>query len=634
MSNYETVYDPGTSTFLRRARGPISSSLNSRVQSSSSKRKSPTVVPKQPKNTVKAAKKTPKRASPHTRHLRATERRSKCMEGSNRMPEYFCRLEDLAGGYEEPVLLTSDDGLPTASQRDRAHRKAEARKFLDCSASCSDKDSEECPSPTQEVDETMGGFIVSDGHLSSDEDSDPWGSVYGARRVGKSPSLSPRRGVEEEKEQEEASDCEVTMEDWTPCAQPPSPPMSPMQIGADLLESLEKEDDDDPEIPEPGVEIDLTEETNFRLSAQYLLLTYKSHLPKQQYITWLKAQVNRPDAWIRVAHENGDTKCPYRHTHVVVDFVTRVNVRNCHKFCYKNPLIPDKVDKCGAIHPNIKRLNGVQAFKDAKIYIGKEDPENKDLKAAKTAEQDKGARLVERIQASSSVNVALRTNLRKLSDAAGIVQIFNMRPLGIVEDLYIPPRPDRPCWVELLDQVEHHKCPPRDRKIIWFVDDGNSGKSNLASYLSRTYTGDTGYDWMCMTAIDDEREAYAQVVVARSQGFNCKGFIIDVARAHKYKKKVYAYLESFKNGSFTSTKYQGGNVTFNTPWVIVMSNFWPKVKELTRDRWDIRRINLETYVAEHLPPEAENPEEFKHCESCTCGQANHGRSRYQILQEQ
>jgi len=384
------------------------------------------------------------------------------------------------------------------------------------------------------------------------------------------------------------------------------------------------------DLVEPGEDVDTTTTGNFRLQAQFLLLTYKSHLPKQDYISWLRRETNRPDAWVRLAHETGDKKCPYRHTHVVIDFTKRVNTNNCHKFCYVNPNL-NKVDKCGGIHPNIKVLHGSKAFRDAKVYIAKEDPENKDLKVSNNDDLEKGARIVERIHNSASVNVALRTNLRKISDAPGILQIFATRSL-VQREVEIPPRPDRPWSVELLAQVENKECPRGDRKIIWYIGQGNDGKSQIAKYLSRTYRDESGFDWLCLTALDDEKEAFNQLLQAINSGFRYKGFIVDIARAYKYKKRLYSFLESFKNGHVTATKYQGGQIEFNTPWVIVMSNFWPKTKEMSLDRWDIRRIDPNSYKAEHLPWDAESPEEFKHCPTCQCCQGQ-GPKRYDILQE-
>lgn len=120
-------------------------------------------------------------------------------------------------------------------------------------------------------------------------------------------------------------------------------------------------------------------------------MTYKSHLPKDEYIQWLSAKAHLVLAFCRVAHENGDECQPYAHSHVLVDFGKIFQTRDEHFFCWDwkphqngwaNCGITTKypeVDSCGRIHCNIKFLPSRRAFEDAKIYIAKEDPANADL---------------------------------------------------------------------------------------------------------------------------------------------------------------------------------------------------------------------------------------------------------------
>jgi len=584
----------------------------------SAQRKSNTVAPKQPKSPLKA-----KRVIDPARKLAtATARRSKCMEGSAKLVKYFNKSTEQPSDPVETLLISSDDGSPSATQVSRDRRKSEIRssRFVDVEAGCSDSDSQAAVhTEEEEVDPTMGGFIVSDGHQSSDE-GDDWLDVHFARRLSRRKSpVSPTQSVERDAPSSQPSEEEESGTDlgWEVGAQPLSPVLSsPVRLDdEEFVEAtqtpVEQEAEEvEVELPVPGLEYTEQDPKKFRFNNRYVHLVYKSHLPKSAYIAWLKETTARPDAWVRLAHETADKNCPYRHTHVVVDFGTRVDTRDVHKFCYVNPEIPDKVDKCKRIHPHIRKLLCNQAFQDCKVYIGKEDPDNKDLKAPKDKAQLKGANLVESIQRAPTVNVALRNHLRRLGDAAGIIQIFDYRVTTPV-DLYIPPKPTSPWATELLAQVEHQKCPNWDRKIIWYVDHrGGAGKTALAKYLDRMYSGENGFDWLVMAAVNDYTAAAHQVAEAAKSGFQYKGFIIDCPRSFMYKEGLYQTLESFKDGKVTSTKYQGRNMGFNTPWVIVMSNFWPKVDKISLDRWDIRRINADTGVAEHLAPDAEVPPEF------------------------
>lgn len=623
-----------TTLSTKRALRPLSSGAQS---------KSHKVAPKSKKPAYKARKSV----DPASKLQRVTARRSKCMDGSRKLSGYFPKHVEAVGRPSTPetVVLSSDDGSPTASQLDRQARKAElqASRFVDLEAGCSTDDGGDSPLHTAEAeDPTMGGFVVSDGHISSDECSD-WADVHCARRV-----VTKLR--DESSESSGGGDeSEVSNLGWEVGAQPQSwqqdlgvdiepAVLSPVRLDDEVMDlEAAAEEEEEEDWVEPGVEVSTSTEKGFRLSNRYLLLTYKSHLPKAHYVKWLLEKTNRPDAWIRLAHETGDKLVDYNHTHVVVDFGTRINTRNVHYFCYVNPNLPaDKVDKCKAIHPNIKVLPNVEALEDAKEYIGKEDPDNRDLKVDRRKNKNKGAGMVEAIQRAPCLNVALRNNLKRLSDAAGIISIYehrNLRPVG----LEIPPRPNRPWSVELLDQIEDVRCPFGDRKIIWYVDKvGGTGKSYLSKYLSRAYAGENGFDWFCMTAVNDYANAAHLLSNAVATGFNFKGFIIDCPRAFQYKQGLYHILESFKDGKVTSTKYQGRNIEFNTPWIVVFSNFWPKTQMMSLDRWDMRRINAETGIAEHVPHDAEKAPEFRHCDTCTCNQ-HHGnggpRVQYDIVQE-
>jgi hypothetical protein len=113
------------------------------------------------------------------------------------------------------------------------------------------------------------------------------------------------------------------------------------------------------------------------------------------------------------------------------------------------------------------------------------------------------------------------------------------------------------------------------RKIIWIVDIvGNSGKSYFATH----YNFKTSYYVTGGKAADIYYGYQYEEVV-----------FFDLARM-KQEYVQYDVMESFKNGQFYSTKYESKNVKFNTPHVVVFSNFEPERSMLSLDRWDIRVI--------------------------------------------
>ena len=67
--------------------------------------------------------------------------------------------------------------------------------------------------------------------------------------------------------------------------------------------------------------------------------------------------------------------------------------------------------------------------------------------------------------------------------------------------------------------------------------------------------------------------------------------IIDLCRTMEERTLVlYSMLETCKNGLIQSLKYEGGMKEFNPPKVIVFSNWYPDIDNLSKDRWKIYEI--------------------------------------------
>ena len=52
----------------------------------------------------------------------------------------------------------------------------------------------------------------------------------------------------------------------------------------------------------------------------------------------------------------------------------------------------------------------------------------------------------------------------------------------------------------------------------------------------------------------------------------------------------YSILESIKDGSAVSSKYNNEGMRFKIPNVVVFSNHMPNTRELSKDRWEVFRI--------------------------------------------
>ena len=108
--------------------------------------------------------------------------------------------------------------------------------------------------------------------------------------------------------------------------------------------------------------IDENDSHGFRFQNQKCMLTYKTHVNKDDYKNFI---VNKFQNYKRlyIAHENGvnDPKTPYEHSHVVIDFGRRIDTRNARAFDF------------GGIHPHISKIINPTEWIKACKYITKED---------------------------------------------------------------------------------------------------------------------------------------------------------------------------------------------------------------------------------------------------------------------
>lgn len=127
-----------------------------------------------------------------------------------------------------------------------------------------------------------------------------------------------------------------------------------------------------------------------------------------------------------------------------------------------------------------------------------------------------------------------------------------------------------------------------NRRIIWYYDEeGNSGKSIVAKHLRLTrpkdvlYMGGKAAD--CKFAItkwyDTDPENDLFVV------------IFNFARTLEGKVS-YTAIEEIKDGIWFSGKYESCNKEHNTPHIVIFANWEPDYKAMSRDRWEIRVIDV------------------------------------------
>lgn len=126
---------------------------------------------------------------------------------------------------------------------------------------------------------------------------------------------------------------------------------------------------------------------------------------------------------------------------------------------------------------------------------------------------------------------------------------------------------------------------PDTRTIHWFVDPvGNAGKTSLAKHICLNMEGSlylTGkaadMKYGCFSYVENPKNPVLRVV------------LVDLVRTTE---NFFSYqgLEEVKNGIFYNTKYESKMCLYDSPHVVVFSNWLPTMDKLSLDRWNIRTI--------------------------------------------
>lgn len=124
------------------------------------------------------------------------------------------------------------------------------------------------------------------------------------------------------------------------------------------------------------------------------------------------------------------------------------------------------------------------------------------------------------------------------------------------------------------------KSKPDKRTIHWFYEEkGNMGKTTLCKYLVAKHnalmlTGKSSDMYHMISKFPNKRELFVVDIPRSSQDF-----------------VNYGSLEQIKNGLIFSGKYDGCQLVFNCPHVIVFANEKPIISKMSKDRWNIHNIN-------------------------------------------
>lgn len=132
-------------------------------------------------------------------------------------------------------------------------------------------------------------------------------------------------------------------------------------------------------------------------------------------------------------------------------------------------------------------------------------------------------------------------------------------------------------WQQQVDIILATKEP---RTVHWIYNPkGNEGKSWFTNYCQHHY-GTVGLTF--------GKASDLLYLVSKTKS---RAYIFDLSRnATVEMSEIYAALESIKNGSFISTKYECVHVKLHQPSCVVFSNHMPDTERLSADRWRVYTI--------------------------------------------
>ena len=152
---------------------------------------------------------------------------------------------------------------------------------------------------------------------------------------------------------------------------------------------------------------------------------------------------------------------------------------------------------------------------------------------------------------------------------------MSMRPLNNVE---------LRLWQQQLKDIIQT---PSEREVIWIIGQkGNEGKTWFQEYL------ETFYGYARVVRLDLKmRTANVLHVLTKRPLSTTDIYLFNEPRAVNNESCNYSILESIKDGTAVSSKYNNDVMRFKIPNVVVVfSNHLPSTKELSKDRWKIFRI--------------------------------------------
>ena len=323
----------------------------------------------------------------------------------------------------------------------------------------------------------------------------------------------------------------------------------------------------------------------FKLQNKMIHLTYSYQFDEVAFLDHINEIMKSKNATVEtysIVKEFGKRKTedgdPYPHTHAAFKFNKSVTITDSRFFDYKTK----EIGKANP-HPHIRGVGHIKHWnylcdkyhtKQGTPYTNYQSTSSKDVSIEELQSCETPHHVT---QLMASKNQILKTGpaLKAWEHSHGpLIPSADTRLSNLRE------------WQQLI--IDTYQMDLLDKRTIFWIADqaGAAGKTSLSYHLkhfTNTFVTSTTNVKDALHSLTNHihRDGYPKIV------------ILDISRSvDAHAKGIYNFLEKIKDGTYTDGKYNSHNLTFpKPPMVLVFSNTYPDVNQLSYDRWLIMNLN-------------------------------------------
>jgi hypothetical protein len=325
------------------------------------------------------------------------------------------------------------------------------------------------------------------------------------------------------------------------------------------------------------------EHGNYIFYNQKVLFSYPSIINKKEITNFICLAVQGQISEIKqiIVSQEKTVNKNTRFTHVLVDFGKRFRTTKDNFFQFQEFL------------PTIRMIVTKNYWTIANNFMRTADPSIK--------EEEKS--IIEQIHECSSEVEAIKLFRCKDLSAIEISHMYKLKLMEVnlkaekIDNLY--------AWQD--DLIKYTYITPKGRNIIWITDlKGGKGKTQLIKHLIN---------------LDPEKYKFITHCNNRDLSTTVQGWLedeqwtgdtilVNLVRTRE-DQKIYEGREMLLDSMTTSQKYKGKSLAWKKCHVVVFCNFFPKLKELSLDRWRIHElVELELRDYKYFNKETGNEENY------------------------